>query len=335
MEAIDRVDELVDPVSDFTAIHLDLNECVPWSQMIADEPLPDWLAESFAAQAARIPSEQFTYVSVTPTAQNRVDVAAQCGESEGEKLPLPAAIADAGFDDPVLVAAFNRYIDEVVAAFSPKYLLIGIEMTELSRERPAVWPQFEKLYFAAYDHVKSTQPDVSAGPGLVIQSLLLDRVADQVKPVTEKADFLGMSFYPYAAPIAAAGGVPLPVEPPQQWREPLEFLRGYTDTPIAIAETGYATRNFRLDTVGIDIIGSEKLQEQFLTDLANEAAREDFLFIVWFVPVDYPALTEALKPSGQALDLFKIWEYAGLWRPDTSAKPALEVWKQARDSGDE
>ncbi|RJY06919.1 hypothetical protein D6201_12630 [Aurantiacibacter aquimixticola] len=296
--------------------------------MLEGEKLPEWLADEFAAIKARIPPAHFTYVSTTPTAQNRINVAPQCGATEGEPGPLPAALKGAAFDNPQLVGAYLEYNRRVLEVFEPRYLVVGIEISELALQAPAKWPAFERLYTTVYQELDQSHPDLSVGPEMVLQTLM-GPIGTTVRPLVEQSDFLGISFYPYASPIGEAMGAPALPDPPAQWQEPLDWLRDYTDTPIAIAETGYITRDVDLPTIGIRLQGDASRQRQFLTDLVAAARRDDYLFVVWFVPVDYTALVDKTGATGEALDLLRIWQYAGLLDAELQSKPAWPIWTAA------
>lgn len=328
--SLNQVDAIVNPISDFTAIHLDLVDCIPWEQMLAGEAIPEWLAADFSDQVARIPANQFTTLAVTPTAQNRTSLAAQCGDQEGEFKSIPPQILNAGLDDPSVIAAFSRYVEETIHIFNPSYLILGIEISELSLKEPARWDEFEALYSQVQQRVKRDNPSLPVGPEMVLQTIMLDRVGTQVRPLVESADFLALSFYPFTSPIGAAQGAPALPDPPSQWLEPFQFLRTYTSKPIAFAETGYTSRDFRLETNGIQAFGTEELQTQFVRDLAAEAKERDWLFVVWFFPIDYTPLIDATQPTGSALDLLRIWEFTGLYRSDLTSKPALDEWIKAQ-----
>ena len=99
--------------------------------------------------------------------------------------------------------------------------------------------------------------------------VLLDpRVAAQVRPAVDASDFMCLSFYPYAANAAVKlwGAPPLP-PPPDQWRTPLDWVRSYTDKPLAMCETGYPTQDVTLKSYGVTLPGTADQQLQFVKDL--------------------------------------------------------------------
>jgi hypothetical protein len=158
----------------------------------------------------------------------------------------------------------------------------------------------------------------------ILQSLLLPRVADLVRPVVEQSDFLGLSFYPYGSGLGVLYGAPPLPEGPEQWRRPLEWVRQYTTKPIAVAETGYLSSDLSLDSSGVRFTGDPERQATFLRDLIAIAHRDRYLFVVWFVPIDYDRLYAKL-PKGS--EWKKMWLHAGLLDKDLRAKPAWAVWQ--------
>ncbi len=321
--AQDALHDIILPNSELYALHLDLAGCIPWSQAMSGAPFPAWFEAGFDDALARVTPRHRIYVSTTPTDQSRVDMVGQCGDAEGAPAPMPPALAGKDYDDPAIIDAYAAYADRVIAKMNPSFFLVGIEITGLSLNAPARWPAFERFYFAVYDRLKARHPALPIGVEMEAQGLMLKRVGDQVKPTVDKADFLGVSFYPYSSEFGEFFGLaPLP-PPPAQWRTPLAFLKTYTDKPIAIAETGYTTRDVTLPNTGLHFPGDEFLQEQFLRDLVATAHKDRYLFIVWFVPVDYPALLEKIGIADEAVH---IWEFAGLHDRNLVPKRAWGVW---------
>ena len=59
-----------------------------------------------------------------------------------------------------------------------------------------------------YPRLKATYSDLQIGTEFVLQSLLLPRVANLVRPVVEQGDFLGLSFDPYGWRLGVLHGAP-------------------------------------------------------------------------------------------------------------------------------
>jgi hypothetical protein len=158
---------------------------------------------------------------------------------------------------------------------------------------------------------------------MVLSSIMVSSVGSMVKPIIDASDYLGISFYPYGD--NAAIGLPALPAPPYQWRNPLAWLKTYTTKPIAICETGYTTKNHVVNAgVNINYTGDETMQAIFVRELIQTAKREGYLFVVWFVSIDYEALLAKLPAD---LAWTKIWVNTGLVTPDLQAKPAFWEWQ--------
>ncbi len=292
--AIKTTVEMAADNSDLHAVHLDLIGCVPWEQAMSGEPFPSWITDEFSRARARFGSSHTMYVSVTPTDQSRVEMVPQCGLDEGTTAPWPGSIDGRPYDDPAVQGAFAAWTQRVVDELEPAYLVVGIEISELVVNARDRWDEFASLYDHVRRELRGSHPDLLVGPEMVLQSLMDDRVGTTVSPLVESSDFLGISFYPYGSETGERVGVPPLPPPPDQWRVPLEWLKTYTDRPIAIAETGYTTETVHLESVDMSFAGDAALQQHFLTDLLDTATRDKYLFVVWFVPIDYTPLVEKI-----------------------------------------
>ena len=80
-----------------------------------------------------------------------------------------------------------------------------------------------------------------------------------------------------------------------------------------------------MEASGIEFPGNEELQAKFLGELAAFARKDRYLFVVWYIPIDYvKLLPERLPPE---LEVQKIWMYAGLLDSELRPEPAWEVWR--------
>jgi hypothetical protein len=324
LEAIDRVHEIILPNSSLYAIHRDDN-CVPWAEALSGKNFPEWLEADWANIKSRIPYGMPISLHLTPTQNDRRTMAHQCGSAEGEVRDMPSVLDGKAYNDPQVMAAYLNYARRAAEVFEPTFLTLGIEMSELSLSHPDEWEPFVELMTATLEGLRASHPEIKLGVEFVLQSLLLPRVAEQVKPLIEHLDFLGISFYPYGSEFGEFYGAPALSGPPAQWREPLEWLRSYTDKPIAIVEAGYTTKN--REVLGVRFPGNEALQEAFLKDLIVFAKEDTYLFVIWFVLVDYEKLLGKL-PNTANTEAAKIWVNAGLFDSNLNPKPAWAAWQE-------
>lgn len=324
-QATEQVHQRIKPISTLYAQHMD--QCVPWHQVLAKTPFPQWLERDLEEIRQRKGPTQTLYVAVTPTKNDRRTLAAACGDEEGKERWMPWSLRNAKFDSPAVRFAYTTYVQRIVDALNPRYLNIGIEMSELALKHPAEWPAFDRLFRHTVDALRKSHPDVKVGLELVLQSIMKPSVSALVKPTAEYGDYVGISFYPYGSEFGEKFGAPALPPPPEQWRGPLRYLRNWTTKPVAIAETGYTTANIRLESAGVDFRGDVKLQEAFLRDLMDEAIRDRYLFVVWFVPIDYTRLMDKFRSLGRHDEWMNIWVNAGLYDAQLQPKPALAAWQ--------
>lgn len=326
-ESTRQVHERVLPNETLYAQHMD--QCLPWYEALSGDPFPAWLMGDLEEIRSYRTPAQTLYVAMTPTANDRHTMAAACGAEEGEERGLPEALDGKDFDTPEVMAAYVNYVRRIIDALGPDYVNIGIEMSELALNHPDRWPAFETLFRHTVNSLRQSHPRVKVGLELVLQSIMKQSVGDMVKPAAEYGDYVGISFYPYGSAFGELFGAPALPPPPEQWREPFRFLRDWTGKPVAIAETGYTTRNVRLEEGGgIDFPGDDALQTAFLEDLIDTAVHDGYLFVVWFVPVDYSKLLAKFAEMGIGAEWMKIWVHAGLWDADLEAKPAFASWSR-------
>ncbi|MBI2871475.1 MAG: hypothetical protein HYY14_07215 [Candidatus Omnitrophica bacterium] len=325
LEAVTRTREIIVPHSTLYALHFD--DGVPWDDLLADRVISGKAGEKWDDEVRRIPKGHVVYVGLAPLATDRKSLV---GGLDG--TPLPKELQGAGLDNPTVKEAYLRYARQAVEKFHPKFLNVGIEAGELARNDPTRWPQFEALFDYVYSRLKEEYPDLWIGISFGLGSLRRPDVAERVKPLVEKCDYLGLSFYPYTSSFGEAmGDPPLPAAP-GAWREPFEWLRGYTRKPVAICETGYTTRDISIPTYGLKMYGDEKTQADYVRDLGRFARRDGWLFVTWFLAVDYDALFEKMSGvPGSEANL--IWRNIGFF--DSSLRPKLgwEEWRAVLAGG--
>jgi hypothetical protein len=86
------------------------------------------------------------------------------------------------------------------------------------------------------------------------------------------------------------------------------------------------TSPFRLREPRLRFEGSPELQRRFLEDLVATAIQDRYLFLVWFVPVDYDRIYSGSDPGYGIL-----WMHAGLFDKDLKPKPVWDVWRGIPD----
>jgi hypothetical protein len=323
-EAVARTAEIARNNSSLYALHFD--DGVPWEELMEGKPLPRKVQKEWDDLARAIPSGRPVYVGLSPLDKDRKSLAP--AKSDKDKVSLPWSLRLAPLDDKKVKAAYLEYARRAVRQFKPTFLNIGIEAGEMASRDPKHWPQFEALYEHVRSALKREYPELKIGISFGLQSLRKPEVAKRAKDLVEDSDYLGLSFYPHASPFGERFGEPRLGDGEAAWREPLKWVRGYTSKPIALCETGYLSTTVTLKSFNLTLKGDQNLQTSYVRELAQTAERDQYLFVVWFLAVDYDKLYERMG-SSPGNDVNLLWRNIGLWNGDVKPKPAWEEWKRA------
>ena len=318
LEAIDRVNGLIAEHATLYALHFD--DGVPWSEALSGEAFPAEIRRDWDDWAGRIPKGHAVYLGLNPLGKDRSSLAA------AKSGRMPGALRGAALDKPELQQAYLTYAQRAVRQFRPQYLNLGIETGELAARDPERWTQLVALYDHVRDALKREFPSLQIGLSFGLQSLLDPKVAELVKPVVERSDYFGLSFYPYGSSFGEKFGAPPLPQGAAAWQDPLAWARRYTTKPIAICETGFTTKDIRLPKYDLEMHGDDATQAAYVRDLLETARRDRYAFVVWFLVIDYDALY-AKMPKGSEENL--LWRNVGLWSGDLKPKPAWELWTAA------
>lgn len=323
-QALTRVAELLQDNATILALHFD--DGLPWQEMMDDAPLPTKIQNDWDDSLRAAPRGRPIYLALTPLAKDRKSLAP--GRTDKD-VPLPWNLKFAALDDDKVKAAYLAYARRAVRQFKPAYLNLGIEAGELASREPKRWPQFEALYRHVATALKREFPQMQIGISFGLQSLRKPEVAQRVKALVEASDYIGLSFYPHASPFGERFGEPALRDGADAWREPLTWLRNYTTKPIAICETGYLSRTAKLPSNKLTMTGDPGMQARYVKELAQFAERDQYLFVVWFLAVDYDRLYERMGGDKPANEVNLMWRNIGLWDGEMNPKPALAEWQRA------
>jgi hypothetical protein len=319
--AVDNVRRLITDNSTLAAVHLDNG--IPWREMLDSAPLPPSIRSDWANRASAIPKSRPVYVGMAPLDTDRKSLAPDLGDKGREAMP--GELRAVALDDHKVIAAYLRYVSFAIDAFHPSYLNIGIEAGEIISRDLSRWPQFVKLYSTVYDAVKRDHPEIKIGISFGLGELRSPSEARAAKLILDKCDYVGLSFYPYASGFDEKFGAP-PYGGDKPWREPLAWIRKYTKQPIAICETGYSTQDITISQYNLKLKGDPNTQAAYVRELFQTAQQDHYLFVVWFLAVDYDKMY-AKMPAGS--DAMLLWKNIGMLDGDLHPKPAWEIWKKS------
>ncbi len=316
-EAVDRAKTFVARNGDMAAPML--LGGVPWPEALSGAAFSPNVMEKLSY---RPPPGHKLLVSLEPTDLGRKQLAFYMGEEDN--LPLPAPWDRLGFDSPQVQTAFANYALRVVEAMRPDWLAIGIESNLLLHNSPRAWPGYKAFHRNTYRAVKARHPDLPVC--FTIEALHLLGLSDnagaarqraEILDLMDSSDLLAFSIYPHMS-----YAVPRPL-PADFFDFARDLARDAGGKPIAIAESGYPSRDVRV--FGLTLSGSYADQRRHMDLLLRTAERDGFEFVVNFAGIDFDRLTEKL--SGDIRELALIWTYTGLETADGATKPALEVWR--------
>lgn len=316
--AIEQTFQIAKELSDIYVVQLDNG--VPWAEAAEDTRFPAAVERKWRELSAHAPSGHPVYLALAPLAEDRISLAAASeGSLSSERFRRVS------FDDPVVVKAYTLYAQRAVRYFKPTYLNLGVESGELAYRQPSAWQAYVALIRQVMAALRQEFPTLKTGISFGLQSLMDKATTERARQIVDLSDYVGISFYPYMSPFQEKFGLRALPPPPDQWRAPLDWLRSFTDKPIAICETGYNTEDISLPKWRIRMTGSEAAQKDYVSDLAIYAKRHGYLFVVYYIPVDIGPLAETL-PEGPR-ELVSMWRENGLLKSNVTPKPARDVWK--------
>ena len=307
------------PHSTLYAVHLD--DGIPWKEALADAPFPARVQRQLEDKARAVPNDHVLYVGLAPLDTDRKSLAPATGDQS--RIPMPEEFKNVPLDDPKVERAYLNYARRVMKLFDPKFLNLGIEGGEIMSRDFNRWPHFENLYESVRSRIKEEFPDVQIGISFGLGDLRSDREARAAKNLIAHSDYVGLSFYPYASSFDEKFGA-IPYREDKPWRKPLAWIRAYTDKPIALCETGFVSKNVDLPKYGLKMTGSPELQAAYVQDLFRLAKQDHYLFVTWYLAVDYDKLYAKMPAGSEAMEM---WLHSGFFDGDLRAKPAWEIWK--------
>ncbi|HEX7899513.1 MAG TPA: hypothetical protein VF950_17225 [Planctomycetota bacterium] len=303
-EAFLETRDFVHANADLIAHHI---EGVPWAETHAGGPLPAKLLEDWNGKKSMTPKGAKVYLAVSP-GRGELKVHDKAG-------PLPAALKGKGYDHPDVKTAYLRYCRKAVEFFKPDYLVVGIEVNELS---PAAGRAYADLHRHVYAALKKDAPALPVSASFTLHNLFKKRGAmlDGLKALMPHNDQIAVSYYPFFVGGAEALGA-------------LDWLVREFDglkKPYAFVETNEAAERLPLPQAGVVIEGSAEKQRVYTERLLALAQERRFDFVVCFIHRDYDALWEKIKAVSP--ELFMAWRDCGLVDEAGKPRPAYHVWRK-------
>ena len=321
LEAVMDTGRFIVQNGDIISHHLE--QGVPWTEASDDKPfhpnmMKDWEGRRKLSEGKKL------FLSVTPLNEGRNSMELYRGEDED--MPLPDPFRDKAFNDSIVKKAYLSYCRRAVDYFQPDYFAVGIEVNELFHNSRQMWSPFVELYKHIYTELKKSYPDLPILFTVSLHNLTnpswKDRKEqqDEITKLLEFTDIVGISYYPFMAGQS------------ERPTEIFDWMRDFTDRPVAITETGFPAEDIVLKTYGITISGSPEKQASYFETLLDRAGKDNYLFVIAFLYRDYDALFGKIFPELEkrdlTMDIFSVWRDCGMVDENGTERPALEVWRR-------
>lgn len=294
-----------------------LEQGVPWPEALNGEPFHPKMVEDWNGRK-NMAAGRTIFLSLNPLNEGRNGMDGYRGEKDD--MPLPESFQGKAFNDPAVKLAYLNYCLRAVEHFQPDYLAIGIEVNELFHNAPDRWPGFVELYQETYTALKKKHPDLAVFATVSLHNLTntgwndRDEQRQEIRTLIDSMDMVGISYYPFMA-----GQSERPIET-------FDWLRQFTNKPIAIAETGYPAEDIHLPSLSMTIPGTPLQQKTYFDTLLERANRDRYTFVIAFLFRDYDALWDKIKETSP--EAFVVWKDCGMYDENGYARPAFDLWKK-------
>ena len=244
---------------------------------------------------------------------------------------VPSAFRGLRYDDPRLIAGFNRLLDSVRAhtpALRIEVLILGNEIDGLLGTDPAAWARYQTFFEATKAHAKQLWgPATAVGTTITRDGLELAGVGSAIDRLIAASDLASVTYYPINSDFSVRG-------PAGAGADFDRVLGRIADRPIYFQVVGYPTS----EALG----SSEGRQEQFAAEVFRAwdryPTRIKYVGWLWLTDLSAEQTAAFAKYYGIAGSpvAFKFGEYLrtlGLRRHDGADKPgyaALTALLRAR-----
>jgi len=263
-------------------------------------PDPDWLAiANLYYPAHDVPLA----LTITPIDTNRTR--------------LPADLRGRAFDDPEVIARFERLLDHVFTQIPDvelAVLAIGNEVDATLGSDGAAWARYQTFFEATAAYARRLRPQVPVGVKLTMSGLTGETRA-WAQALNAQADIVLVTYYPLEADFG--------VRPARVVHDDLAGMVSlYLDRPIGVLEAGYPSS----EKLG----GSEALQAEFVRQVFRawdaHAAQLKLLNFTWLTDAPEASVEAWTDYYGLHDDRFAAYlATLGLRRADGRSKLAFEV----------
>ncbi|MCL6274298.1 hypothetical protein M3P19_09770 [Muricauda sp. 2012CJ35-5] len=288
-----------------------IDNSIPWNAWINDGPLPLAFTNEIAGKVQRKIAGLTLLLSVGLFNLNRDELALDFDGNAPSYTDL---------DDADIENAYFKHIDYLVDAFEPDYLVIAIEVNELSLNAPEKWEAYKSLITEVKTRIEQSHPGVKISESISLHNLFQPDTSNPEAHIQDlfnhinQNEFVAISFYPFLKNLGTKS----------QFQEVFDFLHNNTNRPIAFVETGHIAENLVIPNLGVSINGNEEGQNAYLETLLENATNHDYEFISWWAHRDFDALWETFPE--EVKDLGQLWRDTGLLDENGNERAAFLTW---------
>lgn len=291
-----------------------IDEYVPWRSLTSNETLPDDFVLKMNVKAAQKPSDVKLSLSVSLL---NTDRDALLPDLDGF---LPE---NSGFDDPLIINAYEKHLDYLIGKFDPDYLIFTMEVNDLFIKDQEKWEAYKRFSVEIRSRLKSNYPSLPLSESITLHSWFEPETSDadaydaEMKSFLEGLDFAAISFYAFLKGLKEK----------DDFQRAFDFLHNRVSQPIAFVETNHIAETLELQSFNLTIESDECEQNEFLEVLLENAQLQDYLFTIWWAHRDYDELWKIFPD--EVKDIGKIWRDTGLLDEEGSKRIAFETWQKA------
>lgn len=293
---------------------------IPWDEALAGTPpWPPDIETAIQGRLDQTLASQRVYLAVDALNSGRDGLA---NDWDGSCVsPLCAPWDGYAFDHPDVITAYTNFALDLIDRFDPDYFSFGSEASELLLNNATTFDEFVDFSEAVIANIRAMHPDLPILVSVALKapgSTDTDKLVDNLGPLIDHVDMVGISVYPYAffnPQVEDPGNLPA------DWLSQIEDVS--QGKPLAVTETGWIGEDLSISSYQLNVSSSSARQDAFIDRLFTEANDLDVRFVIWFTVVDYDDLWE----NELGMDpLARIWRDTGLYDEDMVPRAGLMTW---------
>ena len=228
------------------------------------------------------------------------------------------------WSSPEVIDAYVNFAIDMIDRFNPTHFEYGTEISELIINDIDSYSAYQVFAQAVYTRLKTAYPNLKLVTSIAFKapnSSAMQLIADNIGPVLNYTDVLGISTYPYVFFDHADRGDPQNL--PATWLTQVTSIAN--DIPVLISETGWVGENLSIPEFSYSETSDENKQAQYVTALLEAANALDAEVVIWWTISDYDTLW--VDTLGED-PLAKIWKDIGLYNESQQPRSALAIWDE-------